>query len=213
MRKLLTRTESFQENMSRIILTKHSSSFLMNVRDLCRLEIVPTAETDQCRVWGSAAAVQTASSLESGISVDKITGSLIPSHTTWPCSPHYPEAWSICVCCAAGQKRWRSTQLHSWASDSGTLYESVVLMAPPSRGQSSAFCVQSADTEADEPDDIWLFISDSPLFPQFGPTWSLGQCQCSLGTRSSLSWSPANQERPPSLLMANSSSIRAKVAP
>ena len=49
-------------------------------------------------------------------------------------------------------------------------------------------------------------------FPQFGPTWSLGRCQCSPGIRSSLSWSPANRERPPSLPTANSLSIRAKVA-
>lgn len=50
-----------------------------------------------------------------------------------------------------------------------------------------------------------------PLFAQFGPTWNLGRCQCSLGIRSSLSWSPANQEWLPSLLMASSLSIRAKV--
>lgn len=54
--------------------------------------------------------------------------------------------------------------------------------------------------------------SFSPLCPQFGPTWSLGQCQCSLGIRSSLSWTPANRERPPSPLMASSLLIRAKVA-
>lgn len=57
----------------------------------------------------------------------------------------------------------------------------------------------------------WHVTFFQPPFAQFGPMWSLGQCQCSLGIRSSLSWSPANQERPPSLLMASSSSIRTKV--
>lgn len=140
--------------------------------------MVPAAETAEFRVWSWAALWQQSrqSSLESGISVDKITGSLITSHTTWPLNSHYPEGWSVCVCVCwrRGQSRWLNTQLHSWSSVCGSFCESVVFSSALAHRwltiTSDFTCCQRAeryllstdhDTERNKHDDISLFLSPS----------------------------------------------------
>lgn len=126
----------------------------------------------------------------------------------------YPESYSLCVYVSAClfKRRVRNTTPFTVLN---------LLLVPrcrshkhcslPLRDHREEFHIRPEGRAIYWDGQVWD-ISLLPLvFPQFGPTWSRGQCQCFLGIHSSPSWSPANQEQLPSLLMASNLSTRTEV--